>query len=205
MTRTQNPPADRPVPLARREAIIEAAVEEFAAVGFAGATTAAIARRAGISQPYVFRFFPSKKDLALAVIDRAFGRVIADWESAVPEPGETRLQTLGRTYVEGLRDRRSEHMVQLQAYAAGHDPDVAEALRHHLSRAFRYVVHLLRRDGHPEPEREAAAFCGKGFLISAAMAIGLESELRPEEWAGICGRPGIALRPELDEEPDPAA
>jgi AcrR family transcriptional regulator len=197
--------ADRPIPLARREAIIEAAVEEFAAVGFAAATTAAIARRAGISQPYVFRFFPSKKDLALAVIDRAFSRVIADWESALPEAGETRLQTLGRTYVEGLRERRSEHMVQLQAYAGSHDAEIAAALRHHLSHAYRYVVHLLRRDGHPEPEREAAAFCGKGFLISAAMAIGLESELRPEEWAGICARPGLALRRDLDPEPEPAA
>src|SRR4249919_3806691 len=113
----------RPAPLARREAIIEAAVEEFAAVGFAAATTAAIARRAGISQPYVFRFFPSKKDLALAVIDRAFSRVLADWEAAVPKPGETRLLTLGRTYVEGLSERRSDLMIHLQAYAGAHDPD----------------------------------------------------------------------------------
>jgi AcrR family transcriptional regulator len=196
---------DRPLPLARREAIIEAAVEEFAAVGFAAATTAAIARRAGISQPYVFRFFPTKKDLALAVIDRAFSRVLADWESAVPEPGESRLQTLGRTYVEGLRDRRSELMVHLQAYAGSHDPDIAEALRHHMARVFRYIVHLLRRDGHPTPEWEAAAFYGRGLLITSAMAVGLESELLPHEWAGICTRAGCALRPELDEEPEPAA
>ena len=96
-------------------------------------------------------------------------------------------------------------MVHLQAYAGTHDPDIAEALRHHMARVYRYVVHLLRRDGHPTPEWEAAAFYGRGLLITAAMAVGLESELRPEEWAGICTRQGCALRPETDREPDPAA
>lgn len=139
------------------------------------------------------------------MIDRAFGRVLADWEAAVPQTGETRLQTLGRTYVEGLRDRRPELMIHLQAYAGSHDPDIAEALRHHMARVYRYVVHLLRRDGHPAPEWEAAAFYGRGLLITSAMAVGLESELRPEEWAGICTRPGVALLPHPDAEPEPAA
>jgi AcrR family transcriptional regulator len=190
----------------RREAIVDAAVEEIAASGFAGATTAAIARRAGISQPYVFRFFPTKKDLALAVIDRAFGRVLADWESAQPLPGESRLKTLGRAYVDGLQERRTELMVQLQAYAGAQDPDIAEALRHHLSRLYRYVVFLLRRDGHEEPEREAAAFCGRGLLIAASMAIGLEDSLTAEEWSGICPRVGCARVDLLDHPPGaPAA
>ena len=53
----------------RREAILDAAVEEFATHGYENATTAGIATGAGISQPYVFRFFPTKKDLYIAVID----------------------------------------------------------------------------------------------------------------------------------------
>jgi AcrR family transcriptional regulator len=182
----------RSVTAQRREQILQASVEEVASSGFAGATTAAIARRAGISQPYVFRFFPSKKDLALAVIERACGRILTDWETAVPEPGETRLQTLGRTYVEGITQRRSELMVQLAAYAGAQDPDVAEALRHHLARVYRHVIYVLRRDGSDEPEREAAAFIGRGLLIAASMAVGLESELLPDEWAGICARAGCA-------------
>jgi AcrR family transcriptional regulator len=190
-------------PAARREAIVDAAVEEIADSGFAGATTAAIARRAGISQPYVFRFFPTKKDLMLAVIDRAFGRILADWERVLPEPGETRLAALGRVYVAGLTERRAELMVQLQAYGGANDPEIAEALRHHLSRIYRYVVYLLRRDGHDEPEREAAAFCGRGFLISASMAIGLESVLTPEEWGGICKRQGVGTLAAATPRPDP--
>jgi AcrR family transcriptional regulator len=176
----------------RREAIIEAAVEEVARSGFAGATTGAVARRAGISQPYVFRFFPTKKDLALAVIDRAVGRILRDWEAAVPEPGETRLQALGRTYVEGVSARRSQLMVHFHAYAAANDPVIAEAMRDHLSRIYRYVVRAVRRDGLERPEWEAAAFIGRGLLITAAMAVGLETALSPEEWGGICTRSGVA-------------
>ena len=176
----------------RREAILDAAVEEVARAGFSGATTAAVARRAGISQPYVFRFFPTKKDLALAVIDRAVGRILRDWEAAVPAPGETRLEALGRTYVEGISTRRSELMVHLQAYAAANDPDVAEAMRDCLSRVYRYVVRTARRDGVEQPEREATNFIGRGFLINAAMAIGLETALSEDEWMGICPRLGVA-------------
>lgn len=197
-----SPPTDRMSAAERREAILAAAVEEFAASGFTGATTADIATRAGISQPYVFRFFPTKKDLALAVIDRCMSKIISDWENAVPEPGETRLQTLGRTYVAKLGERRSELMVHLHAYASAEDPDIAAAMRHHLSRIYRYVVHLLERDGSPTPYLDAGGFISRGFLINASMAIGLESALSGEEWLGICGKAEIArIEDRVDGEP----
>jgi AcrR family transcriptional regulator len=176
----------------RREAILDAAVEEIAVAGFTGATTAAIAKRAGISQPYVFRFFPTKKELSLAVVDRCVSRILRDWEAAVPEPGETRLQTLGRTYVQALPSRRAELMVHLNGYAAAEDPDVAEAMRHHLSRVYRYVILQAKRDGVPDPNAAAAEFLARGFLINAAMAVGLETALTGEEWAGICSKAGVA-------------
>ena len=56
----------------RREAVLAAALEEFAAHGLSGASTEAIAAKAGISQPYVFRLFGTKKDLFTAVINRCF-------------------------------------------------------------------------------------------------------------------------------------
>jgi AcrR family transcriptional regulator len=170
----------------RREQILDAAAQEIAVAGFVGATTAGVAKRAGISQPYVFRFFPTKKELALAVLERCYNRIIRDWESAVPEPGETRFQTLGRTYVQALPKRRTELMVQLQAYAAAEDPDMAEVMRHNLASIYRYLVHQARRDGAADPCAVAAEFLSRGFLINAAMGIGLESVLTPEEWAGIC-------------------
>jgi len=185
-------PAQRQSAAERREAILDAAIAEIAVSGYEGATTAAIAKRAGISQPYVFRFFPTKKALFLAAIDRAAGRIIADWETALPLPGESRLETLGRTYVERLPGRRGELLSQLQAYASSEDPEIAAAMRHHLARVYRYIVGLLERDGRPAAYAEAASFVARGHLINAAMACGLESALTAEEWAGICGKKDVA-------------
>jgi AcrR family transcriptional regulator len=192
--------SDRMSAAERREAILAAAVEEIARNGFAGATTAAIAKRAGISQPYVFRFFPTKKELVLAVLDRCVSRIVRDWENAVPKPGESRFETLGRTYVESLPDRRLELMVHLHGYASAEDPDVASAMRHKLATIFRYIVHQAERDGAEDPHARAAEFLGRGFLINAAMAVGLESELRPEEWTAICSKSDVARVGDLLEQ-----
>jgi AcrR family transcriptional regulator len=184
----------------RREAILDAACAEFARHGYDGATTSAIAERAGISQPYVFRFFPTKKELFVAVTDRCVTRIITDWESAVPEPGESRLQALGRTYVERLPERREELLVKFRAYSEADDPEIAAAMRHHLARLYRYVAHQAERDGSETPYEDAVRFIARGFFINAAMAVGLESALTPEEWEPICGRKEFARVDDLLEE-----
>src|SRR3954451_6086063 len=66
----------------RRDAIVAAAVEEFATGGLVGASTEAIARQAGASQPYVFQLFRTKKDLFLAVVRRCFGQTRVAFEAA---------------------------------------------------------------------------------------------------------------------------
>jgi AcrR family transcriptional regulator len=176
----------------RREAILDAAVEVMAAKGVSGATTADIARRAGISQPYVFKFFPTKRDLVLAVNDRCANRIIANWQAAVPKPGETRLETLGRTYVETLPERRGELLVLLYGYGAAQDPVMADAMRERLARVYRYIVGEAEKDGCEDPHDAAARFVGRGFFINVAMAVGLESELTKEEWSGICPLANVA-------------
>src|SRR5262245_62111250 len=182
----------------RREAILDAAVEEIAAHGYAGATTADVAKRAGISQPYIFRFFATKKDLYLAVLERCTARILRGWEEAVPRPGESRLETLGRAYVEALPERRRELKVKFSAYGEADDPEIAEALRHHLARIFRYVVHEAERDGATDPHAAAAEFVSRGFLINAAVSVDLDQALAPGEWAAICGS-GAALAQTLEQ------
>jgi AcrR family transcriptional regulator len=172
----------------RREAILDAAVEEIAAHGFSGATTADVAKRAGISQPYVFRFFATKKDLYIAVLERCTARILQGWEGAVTRPGETRLEALGRAYVDALPERRRELKVKFSAYGDADDPEIADVLRHHLARIYRYVVHEAERDGVPDPHAAAAAFVSHGFLINAAVSVDLDRALTPGEWAAICGK-----------------
>ena len=66
----------------RRVAVLAAADVEFALRGLHGASTDAIARRAGISQPYLFRLFGSKKELFLAVNDDCFARTLESFRAA---------------------------------------------------------------------------------------------------------------------------
>src|SRR5262249_32777549 len=127
----------------RREAILEAAMTEFADRGFEGGSTDTIARAAGISQPYVFRLFGTKKDLFLATVERCFDSTYETFR-AVSEgkSGEDALEAMGEAYGELIADQRRLRG-QMQAYAACGDPDVRAAVQ----RGFRRLVELVESKG----------------------------------------------------------
>src|SRR5438132_8274425 len=107
----------------RREAVLEAALEEFAARGLDGASTEAIAAKAGISQPYVFRLFGTKKELFKAVVVRCFRQTLEVFQAAAEgKRGEEALEAMGTAYRELLLADRIRLRAQMQAYAACDDP-----------------------------------------------------------------------------------
>ena len=63
-------------PDVRRDQVLAAALAEFAEGGLAGTSTEAIAVRAGISQPYLFKMFGTKRDLFIAASKRCFDNVV---------------------------------------------------------------------------------------------------------------------------------
>jgi AcrR family transcriptional regulator len=65
--RARRLPADE-----RRRAIVQAALRVFSSGSYAGATTAEIAREAGVSEPVLYRHFASKRDLWAACLDAAW-------------------------------------------------------------------------------------------------------------------------------------
>src|SRR5499425_1235798 len=98
----------------RREMVLEAAVAEFAARGLAGTSTEDVARRAGISQPYLFRLFPTKKALFLELVGRCFRRVEQAFTAAAGDAlGEEALGAMGDAY-EKLLDDRTLLLLQMQ-------------------------------------------------------------------------------------------
>src|SRR5213594_1574198 len=108
----------------RREAVLDAAFEEFAEHGLHAASTEAIAAQAGISQPYVFRLFGTKKELFKAVISRCFRETLEVFQRAAEgKRGEDALEAMGQAYVELLADRLRLRG-QMQAYAACDDPEL---------------------------------------------------------------------------------
>ena len=103
----------------RREEILDAALEVFADQGLHGASTEEIARRAGISQPYVFRLFGTKKELYVAGVARCFRQTLELMQKAAEgKRGQEALAAIGLAYGELLASDRTYLRAQMQAYAA---------------------------------------------------------------------------------------
>src|SRR3954467_13352727 len=104
----------------RREEIRGVAIRHFAEGGYHGTSTEAIAREAGISQPYLFRLFRPKRELFLACCDRADEQLLEVFRDAAkraPSP-EERLHHMGKAYVERLLPDRHAILMQMQGHVA---------------------------------------------------------------------------------------
>ena len=101
----------------RKDEILEAAMIEFAERGLHGTSTEDIARRAGISQPYLFRLFRTKKELYKASVRRCMTATLELMQTAAAgHSGEAALRAIGTAYVDRLRDPLYLR-AQMQAYA----------------------------------------------------------------------------------------
>ncbi len=114
----------------RREAVLAAALEAFARGGLHGTSTEDIADAAGISQPYLFRLFGTKKKLFLATVERCMADTLELFrEAAGDQRGEEALRAMADAYVAMLMSDRKRLLAQMEAYAACDDPDVRDAMR----------------------------------------------------------------------------
>ena len=99
----------------RREMVLQAALIEFAARGLDGVSTRDIARRAGISQPYLFRLFPTKKALFVSLVRRCFRQVEEVLATAAAgRSGEDALQAIGNAFGQ-LCTKRTLPLIQSSA------------------------------------------------------------------------------------------
>src|ERR671936_1035120 len=107
----------------RRDEIVDAAFAEFAQKGLHGTSTDVIARRAGVSQPYLFRLFGTKKELFIAALHRCFRVTLETFmRAAEGKRGEEALVAMGKAYRELLTDRQ-KLLMQLQGHVACGDPE----------------------------------------------------------------------------------
>jgi AcrR family transcriptional regulator len=152
----------------RREEILEAAVREFAYGGLHGTSTEKIAQRAGISQPYLFRLFGTKKGLFIAANQRCFGRVLGSFqEAAEGKTGREAMKAMGRAYEQLLADREML-LLQMQMYAACYDPEIRDMTRAGFAGLFRYVEQVSGAS-----MLEIRDFFAVGMLMNVAAAMDL--------------------------------
>jgi AcrR family transcriptional regulator len=169
----------------RRELVLEAAAKEFAMSGFAGTSADAIARTAGISQPYLFRLFGTKVELFLAVVERSFSTLMAALQEAAEGASRGQiLDEMSRAYDKALPSPYGP-LEQLQLYAACGDEEVRVAVRRGFAECYQYVE---RASG--ASAEEVRGFFAEKMLDSVAAAMRLDDVAGREAWArGVLGRP----------------
>jgi len=147
---------------ARRQEILDAALLEFAEGGLHGASTEDIARRAGISQPYVFRLFGTKKELFRAVVARCFRETLEMFQRAAEGlRGPEALDAIGQAYVAQLQAEPIRLRIQMQSYAACHDPEIREVVRAGYGDLVAYAERVSGL-----PAEELSRFFAMGMLLN---------------------------------------
>ncbi|MDE3130159.1 MAG: TetR/AcrR family transcriptional regulator [Acidobacteriota bacterium] len=178
MTSISKQPKQRVPAAERRDALIAAAIQEFALGGLHGTPVDRIARRVGVAQPYVFSLFPTKRDLFIAAVDRGFEMVMEVFTESAERfkqehAGEAYerfdlLGALGDSYIELLATDRPKLMFQLQAYAACAD----DTIRERVSAAYqRLGLHVRELSGADESELNEFLSHGMWLNVQAALQI----------------------------------
>jgi AcrR family transcriptional regulator len=183
-TASKSSPRQRVPASERRDALIEAAVHEFAHGGLHGTPVDRIARRVGVAQPYVFSLFRSKKELFLAAVERGFDLVAgtftkaaAEFDPASAAPDTDVMHAMGYAYGELLTAHRDYLLLQHQSYAACDDDVVRERVRAWYARL---VAHVEQLSG-AELER-VDEFFRYGMWLNVAAAMGVEDLSAGCEW-----------------------
>ncbi|MGO9887314.1 MAG: TetR/AcrR family transcriptional regulator [Solirubrobacteraceae bacterium] len=180
----QKSPRQRVPAAERRDALIDAAVHEFARGGLYGTPVDRIARRVGVAQPYVFSLFANKQELFLAAVERCFERVAelfttaaAEFDPATAPPEIDVFKAMGNAYVGLLASDRAYLMLQHQAYAACDDEEIRDRVRASYAKLVTHVESLTQA----EPE-EIDEFFRYGMWLNVAAAMGVEDLSVGCEW-----------------------
>lgn len=164
----------------RRESVIRAAITEFARGGYSATSTEAIARRVGVSQPYLFRLFSNKQAMFLAAAERCLmdtRKVFAD--AAEGLEGDKALHAMAAAYQRLIVHDPDRLLMQMQmcaavaaAEAAG-DHEFGESLRAGWLQMFDEIALTLGADPN-----EATTFLAYGMLVNTLTSLGYPADHR---------------------------
>lgn len=173
----------------RRREIVEIAIRHFAQNGYNGTSTDQVAREAGISQPYLFRLFGTKRELFLACHEVSDLRIFETFRAAAKgAPKGQVLQAMGRAYVELLEDKTAL-LFQMQSYAACSDPVIQARVRE----SYRELVEEVTQLSGAAPE-EVWQFFSHGMLLNVIASLDLAAIADSDEWARSWCAPGELIR-----------
>jgi AcrR family transcriptional regulator len=166
----------------RKAAVLDCACGIFSTGSYRGTTTADIARKAGVTEPILYRHFDSKRALYLAVLEESWRRLRELWDGVVAEEEDPKLwiYAIGRAYFEASDPRLHTANLWIQSLTeASDDPAIRKYLRKHMREVHAYVADLIRRSQEAggvlkdrEPSAEAWIFIAIGLLGTVGRRIG---------------------------------
>jgi len=154
----------------RRDQVLAAATHEFAVHGYHAASTASIAKLAGISQPYIYALFPNKRELFLAAHARMMATLRATFTAAargIEDPHE-RLHAMGMSYLPLIESDRDLLLLQMQGHAAAGDPEIGPAVASAFKGLFEDMCAVSGVSAG-----EVTEFFACGMLLNVTTALGL--------------------------------
>jgi AcrR family transcriptional regulator len=177
----------------RRASLLECACRVFSRGSYRGTTTAELAAEAGVTEPVLYRHFPSKRALYLACMEETWARVRALWDEVVAaEPDAAHwVAAMGRAFLESAEHRPVVSHLWLQALAEGTgDAEIARYMRTHIREVHVYVSDVMRRaqeagaiPADRDPDAEAWIFLALGLLSMADR--GVLGGLMDPDWEKI--------------------
>ncbi|MHC9291695.1 TetR/AcrR family transcriptional regulator [Mycobacterium sp. LTG2003] len=164
-----------------RDRILDAALEVFAAEGFAGATIDAIGQAAGFTKGAVYSNFESKDELFLALLDRQFetrGELIATaFDSGGGDTAATAV-ALSRSMLDSIHEQHEYHIVLIEYWLrAMRDPQLRERLIARRRAAAEQALHVVEQAGTTLPRHQLDGLAQLVVTISAGIA--MEEVLQP--------------------------
>ena len=181
----------------RRRLIIESAQAMFAASNYARVGTSELAKAAGISEPALYRYFPSKKDLFISTIKAAGKRLLDIWErlaSEVVDPLEV-IRAIGLGYYDHLRSRSPVMKLLFQALSEADDEEIRQALHGNFAAFIRFLEENIEEGKRQEVIRQdvnptvaAWQFMAFGLTLDLIHLLGFDEELNRsyvEDWGKL--------------------
>ncbi len=193
----------------RREQLLDVAASLFASRGYAGATTAQIAKEAGVTEPIIYRHFKSKRDLFVALVERTGKQTLVQWEKDLGktnDPAKRIFALLSENpMVSG--EGRLGYRVMLQSLAEIEDEAIHNAVAQHMTTLHGFISGEVRRaqEAHKITRRFSAEVVawvlvniGMGYGVLEAMGVpGHGRDLEGVSVRDVLAR--ILIGPDLEE------
>ena len=167
--------------------ILRAATKVFARSNYRVAGTADIALEAGIAEPTIYKYFPSKKELFIRILKRIGERILEIWQDAAAVDSGNSLSALrrmGRVYLENLGTHSDELKIQFQALAESDDPDITRQLRENHKAYVRFFAALIHRGqlqgvvrADVDPYSSGWFLNGFGFTLTLVQLLGFDQRI----------------------------